>query len=248
MKKNITKAICVLTVIMLFSGCVFVSIGDPAANNAVRAQGERETYEIKTGTFSDIKIEGAFEIRYYAGSSDTVTLEVQPNIQKYIEVLVENNELIVRSTRRISYGLNKGMILTVYAPALNQITIEGAGKFTAYDKITSSSLTLITRGAGSGKAELDVNNLTVNVSGAGSFELSGKAETANINLSGAGEIKALSLQTSDAAINMSGAGSIKVSCSGKLGIKADGTGSIEYRGSPNVSLNTNGLVSVRQIN
>jgi len=251
MKKNVKRLLylAAIAVVMLFSGCVFINMGGSVnGSDTITAKGERETYQIITGSFSKIKITGNCEIRYYAGNSDTVTLEVPPNVREYIEVSAENDTLNIKTTRRISYGRNRGPVLTVYAPSLSWITVEGAASLTAYDKIVSDSLTLTMQGAGDAKAELDVNNLTINIFGAGSFNLSGIAQTANISFSGAGDLNALSLQTADTSISMSGAGSIKISCSEKLRISADGVGSIEYRGSPNVSLNTSGFVKVKQVN
>ena len=250
MKKNVKPLLYLAAVIaVMFSGCVFVNIGNSAnSGDTVTGQGERETFQIKVGSFSKIKIEGLCEIRYYKGYSDTVTLEVQPNLRDYISVTVQDDTLIMKTTSKISYGRNRGPILTIYAPLLSRVTLEGAASLTAYDKITSDNLTLAALGAGSVKAELDVNNLTINVSGAGSFNLSGKAQTANIIFTGTGDLNALSLHTEETTISMSGAGSIKVNCTSKLGISADGVGSIEYRGSPNINLNTSGLVSIKQVN
>ena len=246
-KPILCPIITVMSAALLFTSCVLINIGDSTSRNSIQAKGEREIYQINTGVFSKIKIEGISEVRYYAGSSDTVTLEVPSNVREYHEVLVENGELIIRTKNRISYGRNNSPILTVYAPSLELVTFEGAGSFTAYDKITADKLSLITLGAGSAKAEIDVNNLTANIAGAGSFNLSGKAQTASISISGAGDVDALSLQTIDAAVIMSGTGTVKVNCTGKLDITAGGAGTIEYKGSPNVSLNTSGLVSIRQI-
>ncbi|MCL2266376.1 MAG: DUF2807 domain-containing protein [Treponema sp.] len=237
----------VISAAMLFTGCVLVNIGDLSTASTIQAKGEREIYNIKTGNFNKIKIEGICEVRYYAGSSDTVKFEVPPNVREQYEVLVENGELIIRSANRISYNNKNSPILTVNVSALESVTLEGAGEFIAYDKITADNLSLITLGAGSVKAELDVNSLSINLSGASDMKLSGRADTASLNLTGAGDISALSLQTNTAEIFMSGAGSIKISCAQTLNINASGAGSIEYSGSPRISQNTGGFVSIKQI-
>ena len=233
----------------LFTGCVVVNFGnDMNGGGSVQAVGERENYKVSTGPFSKIKVEGNCDVRYHNGNSDTVTLLVQPNVREHIIIETVNGELIFRTTKKISYGLNKGPVLTVYAPVINQVKIEGAGAFTANDKITGDSLSLIISGAGSGKAELEVNSLSTVISGAGSIDLSGRANNSVITMSGAGSYNALSLVTNDATIDMSGAGSIKLNCTGTLRINADGAGSVEYRGSPSLNLNTSGLIGIKNLN
>jgi hypothetical protein len=241
MKKNILIVLCIVF-ILCFSGCVVVNFTDAGS---VSGKGVPEKYDINVGEYNEIKIEGNCEIQYYAAPSNTVTLEVQPNLREYFVVKVENGELIIRITKRISYS-NKPPVLTVSTPTLNSLSIEGICTFNANDKIKADTFNLEINGAGSGKAELDVNCLKANMSGAGSFELSGKADNAEIELSGAGELKAFLLQIREASVDFSGAGAIRISCSEKLQIDASGAGTVEYRGSPSLSLNTSGPVSIRK--
>jgi len=242
MKKTVLVVLCALFA-LFFSGCVVVSITDAVA---VSGKGIPEKYDITVGGYNGIKVEGLCEIRYYVAPSDTVTLEVQPNLREYFVVEVVNGELIIRTTKRISYNSVKAPVLTVSTPALNSLTITGACTFKTIDQIKTDTFNLNISGAGEGKLELDVNRLIASTSGAGSFELSGKVDKADIKFSGAGELKAFSLQIREASVNFSGAGAIKINCSEKLSIEASGVGSLEYKGSPILSLNTRGPVSIKK--
>jgi hypothetical protein len=243
MRKTILIVLCAF--VLFFSGCVVVNYTDA---NAISGKGTPEKYVINVGQYDGIKAEGLCEIQYYASPSNTVTLEVQPNLREYFEVEVENGELIVRTTKRINYNSGKTPVLTVSTPTLNSLTIAGACTFKTIDKIKTDTFYLEISGAGEGKAELDVNRLKTNMSGAGSFELSGKADNADIKVSGAGELKAFSLQIREASVNFSGAGAIRISCSEKLSIEASGAGTVEYKGSPILSVNTRGAVSIKKAN
>jgi hypothetical protein len=243
MKRIIHFAVCAALIAVSFSSCVFVNFTD---FNTVAGKGERESYEFKVSEFNSIRVEGFCEIRYYAAFSNTVTLEVQPNLLEYYAVEVSNGELVVRTTRRVN--VSKTPVLTVSTPVLSRLTIGGACVFTAHDKITAGSFELVLGGAGRGRAELDVESLFVNMSGAGDFKLSGNADTADFNISGAGNLDALSLQTREAQISISGAGEVRISCSEKLRINADGMGTVEYSGSPSLDVRKNGLVNVKKLN
>jgi len=249
MRKNIlivlyiAIVLCFSVIVLFFSGCVAVDFADV---NAVLGKGAPEKYEIKVGEYNKIKVESVCEIQYYAVPSDTVTLEIQPNIREYFVVEVENGELIVRTTKKISYSSGKTPVLTVSTPVLNSLAIAGICTFKANGKIKADTFNLEFSGTGSGNAELDVNSLKASMSGVGSFVLYGRADNAEINMSGAGEFNASSLQVREASVNLSGAGTIRVYCSEKLHINADGVGTLEYRGSPILSLNKSGAVSIRK--
>jgi hypothetical protein len=214
---------------------------------SVSGTGVPEKFEINASNYNRIEVEGNCEIQYYAAPSNTVTLEIQPNLREYFVVEVKNSVLIIRTTKRISYNSGNHPVLTVSTPVLNSLTITGMCTFIANDKIRTDTFNLEISGAGSGKAELDVNSFKANMSGAGSLELYGKADNAEIELSGAGELKAFSLQIREASVDLSGAGTIRINCSEKLSVVARGAGTVEYRGSPSLSLNKSGTVSIRKV-
>jgi hypothetical protein len=243
MRKTISIVLCALLV-LFFSGCVVVNYTDA---NAVSGKGTPEKYVINVGEYDGIKVEGLCEIQYYAAPSNTVTLEVQPNLREYFVVEVQSGVLFVQTTRKINYNSGKTPILTVSTPALNSLTITGACTFKTIDTIKTDTFYLEISGAGEGRAELDVNKLKTNISGAGSFELFGKADNAEIKFSGAGELKAFSLQVREASINFSGAGAMRVSCSEKLSVEASEAGKVEYKGSPILSVNSRGPVSIKKV-
>jgi hypothetical protein len=244
MKKLMTTAFYITLFAVFFSGCVIANFAD---FNSVSGKGNPEKFDFQVGEFNSIRLEGFANVNYYASASDTVTLEVQPNLLEHFVVEVINDELIVRTTRRISFNTSRTPVLTVSAPVLNRLTFSGAGSFTAHDTITSDSFTLRVSGAGKGKADLDVDNLSVNFSGAGNFELSGSADTADLTMSGAGELAALSLQTREAKIDLSGTGTVSITCTENLQIRASGVGTILYRGSPSIDISRSGVVSIRRV-
>jgi hypothetical protein len=230
----------------LLAGCVSINFS-PTVGSGVAGRGTPETYTWTVGDFSEIRVEMHANIEYYAAPSDTVTLEIQPNLREYIEVSVSGSVLTVRSTRDITVTGGRSPVLTVSTPELKSLSLAGAGVFTAHDTIVTDSLTLRLDGAGSGRADVDVDNLTVHMAGAGSFDLSGRADAANINMAGAGAIEALDLQTLDASVNLAGVGTVRISCSDSLHVVAGGVGTVEYRGSPALDVSRGGLVTVRQV-
>jgi len=239
MKKIIVILLSLVMISALLSGCVYVRLP-----GVVVGKGDPVVYEYAVSKYDRIRIEGYADVRYYASPSDTVTLEIQPNLVDHCSVEVVGSELVFRMKEDITTSITP--VLTVSTPTLTRAVFSGAGRFTAYDKIISDSFSLSVSGAGGGRAELSVKDLSVNVSGAGGFELTGTADTAKINMSGAGSINALELETRDTSIIMTGAGTVKVNCTETLDINGAGAGSVEYKGSPSVNIDRSGLITVRQ--
>ncbi|MCL2832424.1 MAG: DUF2807 domain-containing protein [Treponema sp.] len=231
--------------VLLMGGCVVANI---SAIDQVEPKGVQTVYEINTGAFNSIKASGQFDIHYYAGESDTVTLKIQPNVRNYYSVEVINGQLVARTSGWISFGASDLPVLTVTAPSLKSLVIDGACNFTGHDKISTDTLAFVINGAGICNCELDAASLTAEISGAGKITLSGNASAADYNMSGAGELDALALSTGNAKVKFSGAGRLALNCTGNLDIKANGFGVIQYSGSPNVSLSQNGFVSISRVN
>jgi len=243
MRKNILIVSYALLV-LCFSSCIVVSF---TGTDAVAGKGALEKYEITVGEYNRIRAEGVCEIQYYAAPLKTVTLEVQPNLREYYVVEVKNGELIISTTKSISYNSGKTPVLTVSTPVLNSLILDGTCAFNANDKIKTDTFNLEISGVGSGQAELDVNSLKASISGVGRFELYGRADTAEIELAGTGELNASSLQVREASVELSGAGTVRIYCSEKLSIEASGAGMVEYKGSPSLILDTNGPVRIKKV-
>ena len=245
MKKIILIGLCAVLAAALLSGCVSVSFSS-LSGNVVTGRGTPETYSVSVGRVTGIKADLYCDIEYFAAESDTVSLEIQPNLREYIVVEESGGILTIRATRNINIT-GKAPVLTVSTTTLNSIDVDGAGVFTAHDTIVSESFSLSVDGAFAGKADLDVGKLSVSVSGAGNFELSGNADIADIELDGASTLDALSLNTRSAAVTLEGVGTVKLSCSEALRIKAGGLGTIEYKGSPSVDIERDGMVTVKNV-
>jgi len=245
MKKIMMLILCVVLSAVFLSGCVAINFS-LGSTGAVRGSGVPEKFTYNIGNYTEVRVELYCDIEYYCAPSDTVTLEIQPNLQQYITVEESGGVLTVRSTKNIMWS-NDAPVLTVSTPVLNKLQLAGAGDFTAHDTITAERLSIRLDGASSSYADLDVDELSINMAGAGSFRLSGRADTADIQLSGAGTVDALQLQTKNATVSMAGVGTVKLSCSDSLRIDAAGVGNVDYKGSPSVDINRGGLVSVNKV-
>ena len=255
MKKLVLVILCLVILILPVMGCVSVNIGGAGTvgisgpRTGVHGKGNLETFTFNVNEIKELRISILCNIEYSTTFSDTITLEIQPNLMDYVTVEESGGVLTIRSTRNINWGSGTHTpVLMIGSSLLTKVVLAGAGTFTAHDTITVDTFNIDFAGAGSGKADFDVNNLIVNLAGAADLAITGITNGADFTLAGAGRIDALDLQTRVANINLAGAGTVRVSCSDSLTVSAAGVGTVEYRGSPSVDITRGGLVSVRQVN
>ena len=247
MKKMVLIALCAIFAAVLLTGCIAVHV-PRGWGFGVSGRGAPVAHTIEVGEFTEVRVELLCDILYSSAPSDNVTLEIQPNLMKYIVVEESGGVLIVRSTRNIRWYGDAGVpVLSISTPTLSRVSHAGAGSFRTIDPIIAESFTLSIAGAANSRAELDVENLYVKLTGAGDIELSGRANAADIDIAGAGKLDALDLQTRDTAINLAGVGTVRINCSDNLRLVAGGVGTVEYSGSPKIDISRAGLVTLRSV-
>lgn len=247
MKKVLLLALCCVLAVVMLTGCYTVNFHGNWGRRIV-GRGVTETYTFSVGDFTEVRVELLCDIIYSSAPSDSVTLEIQPNLMKYVTVKESGGVLTVRATRNIHWsGNSRAPVLYISTPSLSSVSHYGAGSFKTVDTIVADSFSLNIAGAANSKAELDVDSLSINLAGAGNIDLSGRADDAYIGIAGTGRLEALDLATRDSKINLAGVGSVRINCSENLSIVAGGVGTVEYTGSPSVDVSRGGLVTLRRI-
>ena len=247
MKKMVLTALSLALATLMLTGCYTVH-GFGGWGVAVSGRGKPETHTIDVGEFTEVRVELLCDILYSSAPSDSVTLEIQPNLMRYIIVEESGGVLTVRATRNIRWsGIAQTPVLTISTPSLSRVSHAGAGTFRTIDPIIADAFSLRITGAANSVAELDVDSLSVSLAGAGDIELSGRADTADFGIAGAGKLDALYLQTRDSVVNLAGVGTVRINCTEKLSLIAGGVGTVEYRGSPTIDVSRGGLVTLRSI-
>ena len=238
-------AFCAVLSVALLSGCVVISF-DAINGGSLRGEGDLETFTYDVGEFTEISVDLLCEVEYYSAPSSSVTLTIFPNLREHVDVEVSGGVLSAKTNRNISW-YDDAPVLTIKSPNLKKVAINGAGSFTAHDKLTADSFEFDLDGAIDAKADLDVSKLSVSVAGIVNLELSGSADKAVISADGTSKIDALSLRVRDASVSLAGLSTVSVNCSDNLFLEADGLGTVEYIGSPVIDMDTDGLVSIKKV-
>ncbi len=133
---------------------------------------------------------------------------------------------------------------TIIVPALRSIVSSGACSIEGKGMLTVPSLYVESSGAAKIDLHVQTQTLRLQSSGASEIELQGTTDDLQIIISGASEVDAYGLQARTANVVCSGAGQVEVYATETLAAQATGASKIEYRGTPVLTKNITGGMSV----
>ena len=162
------------------------------------------------GSFTSIQLIGAATVDVSVGKPAGLTIRGDDNILPLIRTDVSNGALVVSSKH--SYSSRHDLRLEIGTPALDGVTLTGAGTFSV--------------------GGIHSNAFSLDLSGAATMILAGTTGTLDAKLSGTGTADLGNLVARDAHASLSGTGSLRVHATGSLDASVSGVGSIVYTGSP----------------
>jgi hypothetical protein len=160
------------------------------------------------------------------GEREGVTVTADDNLLPYLETVVDNGTLRVRTRNNTSVSFRTGVRVVVVARSIEHLALSGSGDIVA--------------------SGIDVPALELRISGAGNAMLSGRAGELDARISGSGKVDAIKLATRDAEVKVSGSGHLRLNASKTLKTHITGAGDIEYYGDPAVERHVTGSGRIRR--
>jgi hypothetical protein len=229
---------------------VLTSCSVPFAPRLVRGSGNVVVEERSVRGFDKIVVSGAGRVIVTQGDEESLSIETDDNLMKYIETKVEGGTLEIGFTEGtvLSPGGGRrvlepsdGFIFRISVVDLSAITLSGAARF-EMEKLKGDELDILLSGAGDIQVDdLNASRLGVRVSGAGDVSFAGRVDSQDIRLSGLGKYQAFDLECKTASVTISGAGGADLWVLDQLEVVISGAGDVKYFGSPIVSPEISGL-------
>lgn len=252
-------AICLIT---LF--CISVSASVNAQNNTVTGNKKYVTKKTEVSSFTSLQLQGSPNVIYTQTKAGNPIVEIyaSENIIPFIETIVEKNTLSVRIKNNTIIRKSGKIEVKVSAPTLENIKIQGSGDITLANGIENPKLAFHIQGSGnisgekiicnnltvsvqgSGNVELHkvkTNNADIHINGSGNTKLSGTSTNAKFSVNGSGGINAANLISENVEANINGSGDISCHTNKTLKGKVNGSGSVTYKGNPEISFSKKGL-------
>jgi hypothetical protein len=215
----------------------------------VRGNGNWKTEERSVSSFDAVEAHGAIDVYVSQGTSSSVKIEADENLQNYIEVFVSGSKLVVRNKSGYNLKPTNDMRVHVTAPLYKKIDVSGACDIVGQTKLTNAE-PIELEVSGAGKIEMDINapKVGVRMSGAGNVKLSGETKDFDVDLSGASDAKCFDLKSENTKVEISGAGDAEVFASVQLDARVSGAGSVKYKGNAaSVNQKVSGAGSVKKV-
>lgn len=198
----------------------------------VRGNGNITTITRTIDNFNEISLSGFFNVVLVEGNVGKITLKGEENILPYIVTEVNNGHLKIKVKNNANLKTNRELTITVPFKNIKSASLGGSGNIIIEKTIKSESIAFSIGGSGNIKANVNVENVKSSIGGSGNMKISGTTNRFKCSIAGSGNIDAYALASKDLKVSLTGSGNIKTSVSSKIKASVVGSGSIYYKGDP----------------
>jgi hypothetical protein len=213
--------------------------------NMVSGSGKEVGVARQVGAFSALRLDSSVDVLAHQGSTPSVTVHADDNIEPLIETNVDGDTLVVRMKKGTSFRTHHKIVVDVVFTTLTAVQQRGSGDL-HIDKISGPKF----ESSISGSGDLQIDNAQVgafalSIAGSGDVIISGTADEARFGIAGSGDIDARNFPARKVNVSISGSGDAHVNATEALDAKVAGSGDITYSGRPHdVSRRVSGSGSI----
>lgn len=229
---ELTAAIIAFALVV--PGCVMIdsSLGlDPIDNRpAIVGSGHLVSVTLNFTNFRNISLSHGFKAKIEKGSSYSVRVEIDDNIEQYLRAY-QSGDAIHIGLEDNNYR-SATLTVTIVTPDLSVIEASGAASVSVSGFTLAHNVELTGSGASAFKGDLSATEVILTMSGASSVDLSGRADKLGIEGSGAIVLRLLGFPVKTCKVGLSGASVSEVSVSDSLEVTLSGGSVFRYKGNP----------------
>lgn len=239
-----------ILVVVILLGLLLSACGPDIAEGS----GNVIVEERKVGNFTKISLSGYGEVIITQGTQESVAVEIDDNLTKYVKTQVKNGTLQLGLTNNV--GLTPGetgktflnptemVVFHVTAIKVTEIQIAAVGTITV-PELNADQLKLVAMGPGNIVVEsLTANDLTVVLSGEGNAQVAGKVQRQFVENRGTGNYTAPDLESQSAYVSLMSLGGAVVWALETLNARIAYEGNVEFYGDPIITLDITGAGQV----
>lgn len=213
----------------------------------VHGNGNVTTQDRQVGNFKSVEVGGAGKVFISQGDQHSVKVEVDENLQQFIEVYQEGDRVVVREKLHFNLDATGDIKIYVTAPVYHDIDASGACDIISEATITNAEdIGLHLSGAGNIRMDINAPRISANISGVGNIDLKGETKSVELELSGTGHAHCFDLKSEDVKVDISGTGSAEVYASVHLDAQVSGAGSVDYKGGAKVDQHVSGVGGIHR--
>ena len=216
--------------------------------NRIHGTGNVVSQSRQFSNFHGVEVGSAIELFVKQDSAYSVKVEVDDNLQQYVEISESGGTLYVKQRNNTSLDATHGIRVYVTAPEFTHLKASGASRMLSENTLTNSSSTDVgLSGASNAQLDLKTPKITVDVSGASDLAMKGETKDLSIEGSGSSGIKCFDLLAENTDVDISGATKAEVYSSVTLSASASGASDVYYKGKGTVKKqDASGAGSIRK--
>jgi hypothetical protein len=242
MKNNNVLLILVTTVILsgFLSGC-------NAFAEQIKGSGKVVSKEIKIDAFTQLKMNGVFNVLISQGDKEALTIEADDNLVDLIEIRNDGNVLTIKQKKESDIKSTKFNIY-ITVKDLEKIETSSVGNIQTSTPLNLKNLDLSSSCVGDIQLEINCEKFTANISSVGDLNLKGKSGETIIKNSSVGNINAVDFISDILKVDNSGVGDVEVYAEKEISLISSGVGNVAYKGNAVVkNIENKGVGKVRKI-
>ena len=263
--KSLTTFLAIISLAFCTTACSqqrTVSTGS-IFGKTIKASKNYVTKKMKIDKFEKISVAGSMDVSYKqkAGSPD-LEIYTSDNIIDLLDIQVKGSTLHIGFKKNTKVSYDK-LEVRVTSPDLSGVSLAGSGDFIFANGLkTENDLSISVAGSGdinaqaitcnslktsvAGSGDIHIKNITAtdveaSIAGSGTIVLSGTAQDASYSISGSGDLFAEGLEAQKVNTSIAGSGDIKCFATKFLKVRTSGSGSVGYKGEPQLDIPKKGL-------
>jgi hypothetical protein len=199
----------------------------------LEGNGKLVTRDIPVKSFTELKASGIYELKLSQGSTESVKIEADENLQEFFEVKNEGSKLVINTKKMENRNLKIKTKLRVYVTfkTLKDLDLTTIGNVTSDNQLTFTDVNIANKSVGNVDLKLTANKITFENSSVGNVTLSGKADDAVFKNSGVGSMKAGDFLVQTMNIENTGVGNAEVNAEKQLKVQDSFLGKVKNKGS-----------------
>lgn len=237
-----------LSLVVIVLGLLAFSSCETQLINCLKEEGDKEWREVSVESFKAVTFQDDVKVTFREGEQK-VRIYSTPNV---IDAIMENSSVSdeVWNTKVANCSRTSTIEYEITLPLLEGVDVSGSGDIFTEGTLSNTSFIDLTS-SGSANFTMDFDNLErINISSSGSSEytISGTTNTAYIDISGSGDIHNFDLIAETCNISSSGSVDCEVSVTADLKVDLSGSGSVCYKGNPNIQSDISGSGNINSCN
>jgi hypothetical protein len=228
-------------------------------NHCVDGNGVRTSDTRDLSSFSQIQVNGDFEVQVDTGAASSAVIEADENLMGNIDTRVSGDRLIIESRNGGCLKPTHAIEITITTPVIHSMELNGSGYLYCFgletsdldirvsgsgqiecNQLKASSVTYEQEGSGSINSSVATENLTARIDGSGEIGLTGTSASSDYTVIGSGRILSGHLVTDACIVQISGSGTVDTYVNHALDVTISGSGIVYYDGNPSITSHISG--------